>query len=954
MSATTDIYVTASTSLILIRNVSTPTNIYLNTFNVPNFQISVRDTTGSATIQTSTVRLSTIGNARFIDGSSSYILNQPYGFVNVGFRNSSFWQVLHTSGQVPQTSAADVGKLNVSTSFVGLLSTFQKNVSSLLVENLTTTNAIVINSPFIITNLSAPGIVTVLSTFNVYGDVKIDQNLFISGATTFHSSLFVTNIQPISSITRVFSSVGVGGTLSVGGLLTIGSTLHTLSTNSIQTLQVQKSTTDITTNLTSSLEVQGVLSTLGALTVLNSFTTQKNIVIQQNVSSLGNAFSTDSFTVGRDVLVKDTFSTAFTTFYQNVFIASSLGVIGPIGLGPVGPGLSVKENFFVSSFSTLSLLNYSSFSTGLLFVRSTALFSSGLSTVNVEALNTMSVGRFFQTVATVSSLANTTVRDTVFVRGPSLFDYVNISSGVCTNQLVVAGSVSTVSSILFRENLSTLGYLLTTGVVNVKGNVGVSGNLFVQGNMTAVGNSEISSFFVNSFLLSNLFITTSSPFNAFTASTIFASTIQTTQFLINPTNPSYLTVGSTFTSSAQINTAIGENVRFSSVVTSNLFWGPSTFPDVRFSLDARSLFPKGLSAQTIKVSSLTADFISSAFIGNGIGLRNAMMPFASLSANIASAKDLSASTILTSSIYTSSFLNRSFTRATSSFQSPTLSIEGIGFPTRYDKNQILVLNSNLYVINRGLYIDTLRNRVGVNISTPQADMDISGGLYPAGGIYYSSINDMYVSTLSSPLNLSTVYTAYAWIRDTYQAPDPNGIEFVNYNVNSNFQLVEPFLLQARSSVGASYFGIFSYPSSIGLLKGMFINNNTRRVGVNIFEPSYEFSLTNNLNTSNAYISSVHAFGSVESDTLVSPSLYMNARPNLSINTLSTGVKKLYVNNDLLTILNGTTQRVGIKQPNPGGNVTLATLDITGSAYFSTLTLNGSLYTQNVCLGSILL
>ena len=264
MSAPTNsIFVSPSTSLILIRNVSTLTNVvYLNSFNVPNFTVSVRDTTGSPEIGVNSVYISTIGSARFADGSFLYTLNQPYGFVNIGFRNSSFWQVLHTSGQKPTDSAANVNKLNVSTSFITLLSTTTATISSLLIENIRTTNAIVINGTFVITNLSAPGIVTVQSTLNVYGDVFINKQLFVSSIAEFQSSLRVVEILPISSITRVFSSVGVGGSLSVGGILTVGSTLLTQSTNTLETLQIQKSSQGITTTIENTLQVQNLLELL--------------------------------------------------------------------------------------------------------------------------------------------------------------------------------------------------------------------------------------------------------------------------------------------------------------------------------------------------------------------------------------------------------------------------------------------------------------------------------------------------------------------------------------------------------------------------------------------------------------------------------------------------------------------------------------------------------------------
>ena len=78
----------------MIKRYERPTNIYLSTFNTPDFQVNIRDTTGSSTLN---VNVSTIGGALFVDGTNLYELNQPFGFVNLSLRTSSFWQVLHLS-----------------------------------------------------------------------------------------------------------------------------------------------------------------------------------------------------------------------------------------------------------------------------------------------------------------------------------------------------------------------------------------------------------------------------------------------------------------------------------------------------------------------------------------------------------------------------------------------------------------------------------------------------------------------------------------------------------------------------------------------------------------------------------------------------------------------------------------------------------------------------------------
>jgi len=958
MSATTDIYVTPSTSLILIRNVSTPTNIYLSSFNTPNFTLSVRDTTGSSTILTSSVYLSTIGTARFMDGSFLYTLNQPYGFVNLGFRNSSFWQVLHTSGQSPLDSAATVGKLNISTSYVGVLSTTIATISSLSLENLTTTNAITIEGPFIITNLSAPGIVTVQSTFTVFGDVQIDGNLFVSGITYFQSSLNTTELLPLSNVARVFSSFGVGGHLSVGGTLTIGSTLFTQSDNFVPSLQVQKSTLATTTTLDETLNVGSVLSSLRSLVVQQtaSVTTSNHFVsILQDVSSIvsNNTFSTNTLSVFGNSLVKGSLFTRYADFYSTLFIGSTLRILSNANTST----LFVGGNYFTNTLSLSTLSTLSSFSTGIASVRFSTILSSGLSTTGIDILHFASISKSFETVATISSLGPTRVKDTLFVQNDGVFDSLTFLSNLKTE--VVTASTVTLTSISL-SSLNTTGNLTANGIITIEKGLRVYGNGLVQSNVIAAGTSVISTIETPSYLIDTLNITTSSPYTAFTASSFNASTVEVNSFLVRATDPPTLTVGSTFASTTQFNTAVAEAVRVRVAQTSSFFWGPSRVEGVKASLDVRSYFPQGLSAQTLLVNSLTADFISSRFSGDGQGISNIFFSnvFSNVSATTGFISTISSPQVFTSSLNASTFQNLLFTTANSSFQSQNLVIEGLGYPFRFDKNQILLVNSNVYAINRTLFIDTLQNRVGVNISSPQADMDISGGLI-AGSVTYSNINNMILSSFSNPTYLSSIITSSIFVRDSFNVS-------TSIIVMSNFDSPYQFVISSQqmspySLNQANLLSLIDFPSSIALLNTLFIHNDTKNVTVkrvdfltSISEQSIDTSIS--LAVSTIYVSSVTHVSSFLAETLLTNSLttpYFLINPvddRISVNTISTGSQGLFFNYDLLTVINSFQQpRVGIKTKNP-----LVALDIHGSAYFSSLYLQGPVITRNLSLGSVLL
>jgi hypothetical protein len=893
-----------------------------------------------------------------MDGSFLYTLNQPYGFVNLGFRNSSFWQVLHTSGQSPLDSAATVGKLNISTSYIGVLSTTIATISSLSLENLTTTNAVTIQGPFVITNLSAPGIVTVQSTFTVLGDVQIDGNLFVSGTTYFQSSLTTTELLPLSNVIRVFSSFGVGAHLSVGGTLTIGSTLFTQSDNFVPSLQVQKSTLATTTTLEGVLNVGSVLSSLRSLVVQEtaSFTTSNHFVsILQDVSSIvsDKTFSTNTLSVFGNSLVKESLFTRYADFYSTLFIGSTLRILSNANTST----LFVGGNYFTNTLSVSTLSTLSSFSTGIASVRFSTILSSGLSTTGIDILHFASISKSFETVATISSLGPTRVKDTLFVQNNGLFDTLTFFSDLKTE--VLTASTVTLTSISL-SSLSTTGSLTASGIITIQKGLRVYGNALVQSNVIASGTSVISTIETPSYLIDTLNITTSSPYISFTASSFNASTVEVKSFLVRATDPPTLTVGSTFASTTQFNTAVAEAVRVRIAQTSSLFWGPSRVEGVNASLDVRSYFPQGLSAQTLLVNSLTADFISSRFSGDGQGVSNIFFSnvFSNVSATTGFVSTISTAQLFTSSLNASTFQNLLFTTANSSFQSENLVIEGLGYPFRFDKNQILLVNSNLYAINRTLFIDTLKNRVGVNISSPQADMDISGGLY-AQYINYSTINDMVVSSFSNPTNLSTIITSNIFVRDSFNVSS-------SIIVMSNFESPYQFVISSQQtgpyelSLG-NLLSLIAFPSSIALLNTLFIHNDTKNVTVkrldsDILGPDQSINSSISLAVSTMYVSSITHVSSLVAESLLTNSLttpYFLINPvddRISVNTISTGSQGLFFNYDLLTVINNFQQpRVGIKTKNP-----LAALDIHGSAYFSTLNLFGPLITRNLSLGSVLL
>ncbi len=934
MSAVTNIFVTPSTSLILIKNLSTPTNVYLSNLQAPNFSLTVRDITGLSSIATSSVRISTIGSARFLDGTNLYVLDKPYGLVNVALRNSTIWQILHTSGQAPATAAANLTTLNVSSLYLSFLSSASKQISSLTVKDFITIDSFSLNSTFVLQNLSAPGFVTVQSSMNIYGNVFLNGNLFVSGPTQFLSSVFVGSIQPISNVLRVISSVGVGSHLSVGGIVTVGSTLHTYSTNTVQTIQIQKSTTDAVFEA-AQLQVQNLTSTLYSLTVSQLFTTASTLRITQNLSTLSGIFSTQTLDVGNQGTVQGSLSTfGNTIFLSTLQVASSLTVSETALLST---NLHVLGDSYTSSFSTVSLSSFRSLSTATLYSLSSLRIHGGLSTAIVQGFGWIEFTSSFTSPGVLSSLGITTVTGEINVNRDAFLGSFHGSTSVGVGSHLIVSGNTLLGTATFNGSLSSLGGDSVVGPADIVGNVGVKQNVFIDSYIRVKGGSQISSFFVNSFLLSNIQILTSSPFLSFSVSTFNGSNIETRQTQILPTDPARFLSPSTFASTTQFTLAVAETTRVNTVRASNVQWGNkqtslSLNSKPQFVINTNSFFAEGLSSVNIRTGILNANTLDGTFLGDGAGISNVAVPYANISGFTMIASTLSTSLLSGSSFFASSFVSFTVTNAVSSFVASTLSIRAIGFPTSFSTNQILSLTSTSMVLNRGLYFTRLNNRIGLNVSSPAYDLDIPGTMY-ASNVGFSSFTLLSISSLST-VTLSSVTVSSAVVRDlAFYATQ--GIEVFSRNRTSTDPGF-PFEIRTLTGTTPSTFGLYSYPSSIGLNNSLFVYNDSRKVVLSGYSngvftaPLYDFNAASNLSCVTGYFSSANVRETVQSQTFFSPSLRIQYPITISTNVFSTTGRALIMNN-ILTVDNSSTTRIGVKTTAPTTN-----LDVRGNAYFSSL------------------
>lgn len=949
MSGFTEISVTPSTSLVLLKTLTKPVVVYLPKLTAPDFSVTVRDTTGLSTLLTTPVRISTIQGARFFDGTSLYFLNQPYGLVNLSLRNSSFWQINHTSGQSPATAAADIGVLSTGLTFFGLVSTSQKQVSTLVVESLATSNSISVTGPFIVTNLSTPGFVLFQDRFTVYNDSLLRGGLVVSGATQIVSSFFVKTLGSVSSLFSVSSSVQVGGSLSVGRELVLASTLRLTSTVQIQTLQTTLSTPLETARILGPLELAGVLSTLGNLISHRTTSVTGNALLRE-VSTTGGLVSSSNLSVGTSVRVEGFFSTLSTTqFASSLLIQRSL--IGLTGLS-FSSTLGVGQLFLPSSLSTVGLSSFASLSTSILEITSTLSVNGTLSTGAAQSYQYFSIGGSLVTQAAISSLGQTVFGGAASVLGPGTFlSLSTVSSVGVGGECDVLGSATAASATL-RGPVLVGTTLRASTVTDILGDLIVRSNGTIQDRLTVLGGSEISNFMVKSFLLSNLAIVKSTPFLSFEVSSFSVSSLQTAFLRVSTAS---LAVSSLYGSSIHAAGAIANKAQFLSLDSGALSVGdtssldPNSKPMV--TIGTKANFADGLSTLAIRTGEIQANQYFGSLVGTASYLSNVTIPFFMISGITVSLSSLTADELYTSSFVASTFVTKKSLVVFSTVITPSLVLEGQGYTPRYDVNQMLALSPNSMVVNRSLYFDRTTNRVGLFVSTPAFDFDISGLVY-ASNILYSSINPIQVSSSGTRI-FSTLLASSIFVRDSVQF-GAQGLEIKAPLSNGSTS----FTLGTTSVSLSNLFGIYTAreQSTLLLNAGVHIYAD-RKVALNGCDPitgefrapSTDFQVTATVRTETLFTSSVAVTESAQTLSYLTPFLVINCNTSDLVNTLSTSFDKLTLDS-VVTIQAATEvtgRYLGVQTLSPH-----CCIDVRGNAYFSSVQTTEGFQSDSVAIASV--
>lgn len=947
------ITVNPSTTLILLKNPSSPTYVYLPTLNTNDFQITIRDITGSGNLQTSPAIISTTSGARFLDGTTSYAINQPYGLVNIGLRTSTIWQILHTSGQEPATSAANVDNLNISTTYVTLHSSFEKYVSSIVVENLFTPNPIILSGSLIIDNLSTIGSITLESTLTVYNDVTTFGNVYVSGATNFLSSVFINTLNSTIYQISGYSNLGVAGDILVKDTLDIRSTLTLASTVQVDTLQVTRSSGTYSVDV-NNLQVADYVSTLLNLGTQQS-TVANNITISKDTYVGGTLTTKDLVILGTSVIGGN-----LSTFGDAIFYSS---------LRVEGAAVFQQDILFASTFATTGTLHTLYFSTPSLSTFSNINVTQSLSNVstldvlgNISSIylqvnSYISVGKDLTGNGSLSSFFTNTVLGNVNIGGDALIGSLLGNGTLGVGGMLDVNESTIVSDLRVQGDFTTDGNATVGSLTQIGGSMGVGSSIFVTGNLKVNQQSFISSFELNSFLLSNLRILTSSPFTSFTASSLNASTIYAGITQINLTD---LQLSSVYASTLLADNIILDKSIIESLYADKAYFAsdaPSSFIENidDFFLYKKTFFLKGISSFELRTNSATGDLFEGVHIGDGAGLSN--VPFNSM---FISTNSTIASTVTSINTYTSTFntldlYNYEQGIILSSIVLPEFVIQGIGYPIDSNQHQILMLSPSTMVVNNTLFFDRDRNYIGINVSSPQYDLDIGSGSLAASNLFVGNfITQFSVIQTVSPVEFSSLQVSSIFVRDGHST---NRLYVGSEYNNTNGLTIIPSTVLLLSADG--HLEMYQGASSIGIGKGLHIYD-TNKVGINTvgwntfftsyrgfaYEPIANLEINSNAQTQETYTSTVDTFLTVTTPVVYGPNLNLYSGNNTRITRITNEIKGF----ESTISLNNTAyiQRPGIST-NAVGLLTsssLYTLDVNGDAFFSSLNV-GTLYVDTL-------
>ena len=422
-----NIYISSQTRLFVPQD---STSVVLLSSSANPFTFTVHDINGYAS-SSNPIRISTTHGVFFntIENLSSYTLTQPYSFLTIRNLSSTRYFAVNSFGLTSTQSVFQISSLTTSTIQASTMSFLQPNLSTVTVNRILTSSAL------------------------IQGDVIVGASLFISSSATFASttvcsSLSTLNIQ-VGGETSTIGNLAIGHRLIAGGGLliqdvTIPTTASFGSVSTTSNLIVQRQG-----QLANAVLNNGSLSTLDGLSFTNiiagSLIVQREARFNSNANinllSTPSLFIQSNCSIGMGLNVNQQLTTSSlltqgVTNMQDVLVTNLISTVDFQGLDSLSTpavftssisscsSFLVGTNLLLSTTTASSITSYqTSISTAYISSLTNDAVFSNPNQINIIGL--INASTFLRNTSTVSyksdemsilNLCNVTIQETTSVR----------------------------------------------------------------------------------------------------------------------------------------------------------------------------------------------------------------------------------------------------------------------------------------------------------------------------------------------------------------------------------------------------------------------------------------------------------------------------------------------------------------------------------------------------------
>jgi predicted acyltransferase (DUF342 family) len=490
--------VTASTSVVQITSLQIPnTVVLLSSISYPGHIVGIRDATGLSQIAANPIVISTMQGLQFYDGTSSFLLNQPNGYVSLSSRNPTTWQVLNTQGFLNVLSNAFLESLTSQTGTVTTVSTVQEYASSLTVANVTVTKSIqILGNTNIQGDIVIAGSLDIFSSAHFFESVTLSSGLTVGGTVSLPSSLFVTGDVTIGSNLSTVQSMIVKDSLIVDkNFFAQGVVLPPfLSTQSLRVL---------------TLETEGGAQLAGGMST--QFLTATGSLFVQGIGTIQDQLTTDhlavtsTLTVDGDLTTQSLQASTFAAFQgvqTSTLTATSLSTLNSLVLSNFANlkgAVDVEGPVFVTGDSEIRDLSVQ----GPSLISSLRVLSSFQTTASLS-----SYGSTFLVTSDLQLLSSLSVRGSLEARTATVSTGFHagdaaISQDLTVEQQITLADRSWIGGAMAIGSTFTVEGNISTAEMTVKGTLVVLEDLFVGQTASASTLGAPIRFNISTLTLSN-------------------------------------------------------------------------------------------------------------------------------------------------------------------------------------------------------------------------------------------------------------------------------------------------------------------------------------------------------------------------------------------------------------------------------------------------------------------